>query len=128
MQNSFSISRKELGNTLLNPASAITEEEANSYFDNTVEATYTNEPLKTTMIQKYFALWGASGEATESYNDLRRMTAPTESFIQLQNTKPFPLRCPYGNSDTTTNAEVKAAYGNGQYVYNEKVWWAGGNR
>ena len=125
---SFSISRKELGNTLLNPASAITEEEANSYFDNTVEATYTNEPLKTTMIQKYFALWGASGEATESYNDLRRMTAPTESFIQLQNTKPFPLRCPYGNSDTTTNAEVKAAYGNGQYVYNEKVWWAGGNR
>ena len=63
-----------------------------------------------------------------SYNDLRRMTAPTESFIQLQNTKPFPLRCPYGNSDTTTNAEVKAAYGNGQYVYNEKVWWAGGNR
>ena len=127
-ENSFSISRKELGNTLLNPASAITEEEANSYFDNTVEATYTNEPLKTTMIQKYFALWGASGEATESYNDLRRMTAPTESFIQLQNTKPFPLRCPYGNSDTTTNAEVKAAYGNGQYVYNEKVWWAGGNR
>ena len=68
-ENSFSISRKELGNTLLNPASAITEEEANSYFDNTVEATYTNEPLKTTMIQKYFALWGASGEATESYND-----------------------------------------------------------
>ena len=127
-ENSFSISRKELGNTLLNPASAITEEEANSYFDNTVEATYTNEPLKTTMIRKYFALWGASGEATESYNDLRRMTAPTESFIQLQNTKPFPLRCPYGNSDTTTNAEVKAAYGNGQYVYNEKVWWAGGNR
>lgn len=56
------------------------------------------------------------------------MTAPTESFIQLQNTKPFPLRCPYGNSDTTTNAEVKTAYGNGQYVYNEKVWWAGGNR
>lgn len=50
-ENSFSISRKELGNTLLNPASAITEEEANSYFDNTVEATYTNEPLKTTMIQ-----------------------------------------------------------------------------
>ena len=35
-ENSFSISRKELGNTLLNPASAITEEEANSYFDNTV--------------------------------------------------------------------------------------------
>lgn len=127
-ENSFSISRKELGKTLPAAASAITEEEANSYFDNTVETKYANEPLKTIMTQKYFALWGASGEATESYNDIRRMAAPDENFIQLQNKKPFPLRCPYGNSDTTTNAEVKAAYGNGQYVYTEKVWWAGGTR
>ena len=103
-----------MGNTLLNPARAISEEEANSYFDNTVEATYTNEPLKTTMIQKYFALWGASGEATESYNDLRRMTAPTESFIQLQNTKPIHLRSPNGNSDTTTKTLEKATYEYGQ--------------
>ena len=51
-----------------------------------------------------------------------------EDFIQLKNPKSFPLRCPYGNSDTTTNAEVKAAYGNGQYVYSENVWWAGGSR
>ena len=79
-------------------------------------------------LQKYFALWGASGEATESYNDVRRMKGLGENFIELKNPNSFPLRCPYGNSDTTTNAEVKAAYGNGQYVYSENVWWAGGSR
>ena len=127
-ENSFTISRKELGKTLINAASSITEAEAESYFDNTIEAKYTAEPLKTTMIQKYFALWGASGEATESYNDVRRMKGLGENFIELKNPNSFPLRCPYGNSDTTTNAEVKAAYGNGQYVYSENVWWAGGSR
>lgn len=127
-ENSFSISRKELGKTLINPKAAITEDEANDYYDNTVEGKYTTESLKTTMTQKYFALWGASGEATESYNDIRRMKGLGEDFIQLKNPKSFPLRCPYGNSDTTTNAEVKAAYGNGQYVYSENVWWAGGSR
>lgn len=127
-ESSFNISRKELGKTLINPKAAITEDEANDYYDNTVEGKYTTEPLKTTMTQKYFALWGASGEATESYNDIRRMKGLGEDFIQLKNPKSFPLRCPYGNSDTTTNAEVKAAYGNGQYVYSENVWWAGGSR
>ena len=117
-----------MGKTLINPASSITNTEAESYFDNTVEAKYTAEPLKTTMTQKYFALWGASGEATESYNDVRRMKGLGENFIELKNPNSFPLRCPYGNSDTTTNAEVKAAYGNGQYVYSENVWWAGGSR
>ena len=127
-ENSFTISRKELGKTLINAASSITEAEAESYFDNTIEAKYTAEPLKATMTQKYFALWGASGEATESYNDVRRMKGLGENFIELKNPNSFPLRCPYGNSDTTTNAEVKAAYGNGQYVYSENVWWAGGSR
>ena len=127
-ESSFNISRKELGKTLINPKAAITEDEANDYYDNTVEGKYTTEPLKTTMTQKYFALWGASGEATEAYNDIRRMKGLGEDFIQLKNPKSFPLRCPYGNSDTTTNAEVKAAYGNGQYVYSENVWWAGGSR
>lgn len=127
-ENSFNISRKKLGKELTNPKAAITEDEANDYYDNTVEGKYTAEPLKTTMTQKYFALWGASGEATEAYNDIRRMKGLGEDFIQLKNPKSFPLRCPYGNSDTTTNAEVKAAYGNGQYVYSENVWWAGGSR
>lgn len=127
-ENSFNISRNGLGRTLANSAQAINETEASEYFDNIVEPKYNIDPLKTTMTQKYFALWGASGEATESYNDIRRMMGLGENFIVLQNTKPFPLRCPYGNSDTTTNSEVKAAYGNGQYVYSENVWWAGGNR
>ena len=35
---------------------------------------------------------------------------------------------PYGNSDVVSNPEVKAAYGDGQYVYSEPVWWAGGTR
>ena len=48
-ENSFTISRKELGKTLINAASSITEAEAESYFDNTIEAKYTAEPLKTTM-------------------------------------------------------------------------------
>lgn len=36
------------------------------------------------MTQKYFALWGASGEATESYNDVRRMKGLGENFIELK--------------------------------------------
>ena len=90
---------KELGKTLINAASSNTDAEAESYFDNTIEAKYTAEPLKTTMTQKYFALWGASGEATESYNDVRRMKGLGENFIELKNPNSFPLRCPYGNSD-----------------------------
>lgn len=79
-------------------------------------------------VEAYLNRKGASGEATESYNDVRRMKGLGENFIELKNPNSFPLRCPYGNSDTTTNAEVKAAYGNGQYVYSENVWWAGGSR
>lgn len=59
------------------------------------------------------------------------MKGMNENFITLSNplnaTK-FPLRYSYGNSDTTANPEVKAAYGNGDYVYSEPVWWAGGSR
>ena len=80
------------------------------------------------MIQKYLALWGASGEATETFSDIRRLMALNENFIALKNPGKYPLRCPYGNSDTTTNPEVKAAYGDGNYVYTEPVWWAGGSR
>ena len=80
------------------------------------------------MNQKYIALWGASGEATESYNDIRRMKALGENYVTLANTGKFPLRCPYGSDDTLANPNVKKAYGDGQYVYTEPVWWAGGTR
>lgn len=109
---------------------AITPEEAAHYFDSEVLPLFTADPLQETMIQKYIAFFGASGESTECYNDVRRMKALNENFVELknpENVSKFPLRCPYGSDDTTTNPEVKAAYGDGQYVYTNPVWWAGGS-
>ena len=51
-----------------------------------------------------------------------------EDLIPLANTKPFPLRFTYGNSDVVSNKNVAAAYGNGDYVKTDPVWWAGGTR
>jgi len=60
------------------------------------------------------------------------MKALGENFIELKNPKNaqnlFPLRTPYGADDVTTNPAVEQAYGDGQYVYSENVWWAGGTR
>lgn len=110
---------------------AITPTEAGNYFDTEVEPLFDTNPLSETMIQKYIAFFGASGESTECYNDIRRMKALGENFVVLNNpnnaTK-FPFRLPYGNDDTTTNPNVQSAYGDGQYVYTEQVWWAGGTR
>lgn len=117
-----------LGDNINMSAEAITEDAAKAYFDSKVKPLFTANPLKETMVQKYLALWGASGEATECYNDVRRLKALDENYITLKNPGKYPLRCPYGNSDTTTNPEVKAAYGDGNYVYSEPVWWAGGSR
>lgn len=109
----------------------LSEEVALDYFENSVAARFEENPLKEIMIQKYLAFFGASGESTETFNDIRRMKALSENFVLLENplnTSQFPLRLPYGNSDVTANEEVQAAYGNGSYVYTEPVWWAGGNR
>ena len=107
---------------------AITEKEAEEYFDKNVKPLFTANPVREVMIQKYLAMLGAFGESTECYNDIRRMKALKEDFIKLDNPKPFPLRAPYGNSDVIANPKVNAAYGDGQYVYSDPVWWAGGNR
>lgn len=110
-------------------SNAITTAEAQSYFDTDVKPLFTANPLKEVMIQKYIAFFGASGESTECYSDIRRMKALNENFVELKNplnATQFPLRCPYGSDDTTTNPEVKDAYGDGQYVYSQPVWWAGG--
>ena len=85
-------------------------------------------PLKETMIQKYLAFFGASGEAVEAYNDYRRLKAAGEDFITLKNKGKFPLRFIYGSGDATANNNIKEAVGDGQYVYSEPVWWAGGSR
>ncbi|MDR1403114.1 MAG: SusD/RagB family nutrient-binding outer membrane lipoprotein [Tannerellaceae bacterium] len=107
---------------------AVTSEEAAAYFDGKLSSLFDSNPLKTIMIQKYIAFWGSNGESTEAYNDVRRMKAMGTDFYDFQNPNNFPLRTPYGNSDTTTNPNVEAAYGDGSYVYAENVWWAGGSR
>jgi hypothetical protein len=89
--------------------------------------------LKEIAVQKYLAFY--ENESAEAYNDYRRLLAMYGSAaahpIQLANplnTTQFPLRLPYGDSDVSTNDKVKAAFGDGTYVYTEKVWWAGGTR
>jgi len=89
--------------------------------------------LKEIMVQKYLYFHNANGGSVEAYNDIRRLMAEggaAAGFITLENPKNatigFPLRFGYGSSDTTTNPNVKAAFGDGSYVYTENVWWAGG--
>ena len=108
--------------------SALTNEDADAYFDANVKPLFDANPLKEVMNQKYLAFWGASGESTETYNDIRRMKALGENFITLANPKKFPLRCPYGSDDVLANPNVNAAQGDGTFVYSENVWWAGGSR
>jgi|AGTN01.1.fsa_nt_gi hypothetical protein len=107
---------------------AISMAEAEQYFDDTIDPLFTSNPLQETMIQKYIAFFGASGESPEAYNDYRRLKALGEDFIELENPGRFPLRAPYGVSDVTANPNVESIFGDGQYIYTENVWWAGGSR
>ncbi|MFT3682837.1 MAG: SusD/RagB family nutrient-binding outer membrane lipoprotein [Ferruginibacter sp.] len=111
----------------------LSETVANNYYTNSVEPRFTANALKETMLQKYLAFYGASGESTEAFNDYRRLKALGEAdFIGLANplnaSGKFPLRFTYGNSDVSANPNVKSAYGDGSYVFTENVWWAGGTR
>lgn len=114
------------------PSVDLSAKVAEEYFDNSIVPAFNTAPLKTVMIQKYLAFFGASGESVEAYNDYRRLRGLGESdLIELKNpnnTTKFPLRFPYGSSDVSANKEIKAAYGDGQYVYADPVWWAGGTR
>ena len=104
---------------------------AETYFTGEVVPMFATDPLKAVMLQKYLAFFGASGESTEAYNDIRRLRALGEgNLIKLDNplnTDKFPLRYSYGNSDVLANPNIASAYGNGQYIYTAKVWWAGGD-
>jgi hypothetical protein len=108
----------------------VTEAEAISYCVTSVLPRFASAPLKETMIQKYIAMWGANGEAEETYNDIRRLKALGEfSLYELANANnatKYPLRLPYGSSDTTTNPNITEVFGTGVYVYSDPVWWAGG--
>lgn len=106
---------------------------ADTYFTDKVESKLNtkNNALKEIMVQKYLAFY--EEEAVEAYNDYRRLMAMgEEDFIILDNpfnsSNKFPLRFTYGAGDVTTNKNVRDAYGDGNYVYTENVWWAGGTR
>lgn len=99
---------------------------ANSYYSANIKALFDADPLKEIMNQKYLASY--EQESVETYNDYRRLVAMGNNVIQLANTRQFPQRLTYGDSDATTNQNIANAYGDGSYVYSEKVWWAGGTR
>ena len=107
----------------------LTAADATTYYTSSVKALFDANPLQEIMIQKYLAMYDE--EAIETYNDFRRLKAMGNNFVILANSKnatQFPLRFTYGNSDVTTNNNIKTDYGDGSYVYTEKVWWAGGTR
>ncbi len=107
----------------------LTDTDADTYFDDEVEARFDANPLAEVMNQKYLAFY--EEEAIEAYNDYRRLVAMGDDVINLDNPRndtQFPLRFTYGASDVTTNEYVRSAYGDGTYVYTENVWWAGGTR
>jgi len=105
---------------------------ADDYFTNSVMPRFTANPLKEIMLQKYLAFFGASGESGEAFNDYRRLKAMGANYVTLENPLNaqgrFPLRYSYGQDDVSSNPNIAAAYGDGQYVYTENVWWAGGTR
>lgn len=107
----------------------LTAAEAKGYFNSEVRPKFTANPLSEVMNQKYIAFY--EEEASEAYNDYRRLKAMGNNVIQLDNplnTNRFPMRFAYGSSDVTTNFNIRDAYGDGTYVYSEKVWWAGGTK
>lgn len=107
----------------------LTSGDAEDYFNDEVLDRFNADPLSEVMNQKYIAFF--EEEALEAYNDYRRLKAMGDNVITLANplnTTRFPLRYSYGSQDVTTNQNIRTAYGDGSYVYNEKVWWAGGTR
>lgn len=110
---------------------ALSAADAETYFTAKVESKLTTKTsaLREIMVQKYLAFY--EEEAVEAYNDYRRLSAMGEGdFIVLDNpnSTKFPLRFTYGAGDVTTNKNVRDAYGDGNYVYTDNVWWAGGTR
>lgn len=108
---------------------------SDAHIDSYVTARTAVCDLGEILLQKYLYFHNANGGSVEAYNDIRRLMAEgggAESYILLENpnnaTKGFPLRFGYGSSDTTTNPHIRAAFGDGSYVFSENVWWAGGNR
>lgn len=98
-----------------------------TYIKNSVTPLFTANPLKEIMVQKYISQ--CRDEQIEGYNDLRRCTALGETFVEMKNPKNvngLPIRLPYGNSSVISNPAVKAAFGDGSYIFTSKEWIFGG--
>eukprot|EP01096_Ripella_sp_DP13-Kostka_P010773 TRINITY_DN4304_c0_g8_i1.p1 TRINITY_DN4304_c0_g8~~TRINITY_DN4304_c0_g8_i1.p1 ORF type:complete len:478 (-),score=-78.62 TRINITY_DN4304_c0_g8_i1:36-1469(-) len=109
-------------------AIAFTSAQADTYTAS-IGALTGNALLKKIMLEKHISFY--ENEGIESYNDIRRLQAMGNGdLIPLVNPKPelFPQRFAYGQSDVASNSNIKDLYGDGSYVYKEKVWWAGGTR
>ena len=107
----------------------LTDDDAAAYCARVIDPLSGEALLSEIMVQKYISFHGANGGSVEAYNDIRRLKAENKNYIILANPNPkFPLRAGYGSSDTTTNPNVQAAFGDGSYVFSENVWWAGGSR
>lgn len=105
-----------------------TAEQADTYIASIGSLTG-NALLKKIMVEKYISFY--ENEGIEAYNDIRRLAAMGNAdLIPMVNpqTDKFPQRFGYGQSDVSSNLKVKEAFGDGSYVYTEKVWWAGGTR
>lgn len=102
-----------------------------------IDSFYTASPLREILIQKYIAQ--SRDEQVETYNDIRRVQYVDGSYpVTLTNPNNtqnggrnyWPNMLPYGESDVTNNPNVAAAFGTGsdagEYLFNNKVWWAGG--
>lgn len=111
-----------------NVTGGLTVENAENYYKTDVKPLFDVNPLGEIMTQKYLGLF--EFEALETYHDYRRCKAMGDAWTTgfLKNPLQFPLRFTYGNSDVSANSNITEAFGTGQYVYSENVWWAGGNR
>ncbi len=94
------------------------------YIKANVTPLFTANPLKEIMVQKYISQ--CRDEQIETYNDFRRCKALGEEFVVMTNPRNagnnLPVCLPYGNSSVLANPAVKAAYGDGSYVFTKNVW------
>jgi len=101
-------------------------------FEDDTSATEFAESLGAPTLQKVFEqkyIAQSYDEQIETYNDLRRLKKMGEEYVVLTNPRNtqsginrYPERLPYGNSSVLGNPNIKAAYGDGSYIYSEKTW------
>ena len=102
--------------------------ETDTYYSTNVKPLFDADPIGEIMTQKYLSFFEC--EAVEAYHDYRRCKAMGDSWVSgfLKNGLSFPLRFTYGNSDVSSNKNIRDIFGDGSYVWSENVWWAGGTR